>query len=174
MEDIRYPIGQFQEQEFSIAYKDRCFLDIKFMPVALEQALVNLDEQQLSVPYREGGWSIHQITHHLADSHMNAFIRCKLILTETNPVIKPYDQDLWINTADVSKVPVNLSVTLLHALHARWAQLFSELKQEDWNRTLFHPEYKIEMSLWNILDKYAWHSRHHVAQIRAFRQKNNW
>lgn len=174
MEDIRYPVGKYQEQEFSNETRDQWLLDIKFMPLALEQAMANLDENQLSIPYREGGWLIHQIAHHLADSHMNAFIRCKLILTETQPMIKPYDQDLWVNTSDVTKVPVNISVTLLHALHARWHQLLSELKQEDWDRTLLHPEYKKEMTLWYVLGLYAWHSRHHVSQIIAMRQRNNW
>jgi len=174
MEEIRLPLGDFQEQEFSITLRDQFLLDIKYMPMALEQALVNLDAHQLSIPYREAGWSIHQIAHHLADSHMNAFIRCKLILTEDNPVAKPYDQDLWANTADVTKVPVNISVTLLHALHARWHELFSNLESDDWQRALLHPEYKREMSLWYILGKYAWHSRHHVAQIMAIRKRNNW
>jgi len=112
--DIRYPIGKYQVVEFSSTEKESLLADILFLPKLLEFAVLNLDEEQLHLPYREGGWSATQIIHHLADSHMNAFIRFKLALTEENPIIKPYIQDKWGETPDVLNVPVNISITLLH------------------------------------------------------------
>ncbi len=174
MDPVIYPIGKYIEQPFSETLLRERLLDIRFLPQALENALVNLDEAQINTPYREGGWTIHQIVHHLADSHMNAFIRCKLALTEDNPIIKPYDQDLWSITQDVQQVPMNVSVTLLHALHLRWHVLLSACTPIDFERTVMHPEYKKQMSLWYVLGLYSWHSRHHVAQITSTRTRNNW
>src|SRR6188768_3172777 len=119
-EDINFPIGKFLPQPFSQKQKDEWLLDIKFLPSELELAVQNLDEHQLQTPYREGGWTIHQLVHHVADSHINAYCRFKLALTEENPTIKPYEEKLWAEMNDVQKLPVNVSLTLLHALHARW------------------------------------------------------
>jgi hypothetical protein len=174
MEDIRFPIGQFVEQPFSETQLREWLLDIRFLPQHLEAAVSNLDAHQLDASYREGGWSIKQIVHHLSDSHMNAFIRSKLAITEDNPIIKPYDQDLWAETTEVKNLPINISITMLHALHLKWHELFIHLTPEEWNRTVMHPEYNIQMSLWYILGKYSWHSRHHAAQIISVREKNNW
>src|SRR5438270_8490817 len=120
MTDPRYPIGKYEPQEYSNKLKEQWMSDIKFLPNALENAIANLDEKQLHTPYREGGWTVHQLVHHVADSHMNAYIRFKLGYTEENPVIKPYEQELWSQTRDVKILPVNVSITLLHALHSRW------------------------------------------------------
>ncbi|PZR28693.1 MAG: putative metal-dependent hydrolase [Citrobacter freundii] len=175
MVDPSYPIGQYEAQPFSIATKVEWLADIKFLPLALEQALLNLDEEQLHTPYREGGWTVHQLVHHIADSHMNAYIRFKLALTEENPTIKPYDEKLWAEMNDVQKLPVNISVTLLHALHARWYEALKYVKDDDWNnRTVFHPEHKRTMRLWYLLGNYSWHGRHHVAQINALRERKRW
>ena len=175
MVDPRYPIGQYEAQPFSIEKKVEWLADLKFLPLLLEQALLNLDEEQLHTPYREGGWTIHQLVHHIADSHMNAYIRFKLALTEDNPVIKPYDEKSWSEMNDVQKLPVNISVTLLHALHARWYEALKYVKDDDWNnRTVFHPENKRTMRLWNLLGTYAWHGKHHVAQINTLRAIKNW
>lgn len=174
MDAIIYPIGQHIEQPFSEQQRREWLLDIRFLPQSLERSVLNLDEFQLNTSYREGGWSIRQIVHHLADSHMNAFIRCKLALTEDKPVIKPYDQDAWAEMKDANDLPINISITLLHALHLRWHELFSNLTETEWNRSIMHPEYNVEMSLWFILGKYAWHSKHHVAQITALRDRMNW
>ncbi len=173
--DPRYPIGNYEAKPFSIPQKVEWLADIKFLPVQLESAILNLDEQQLNTPYREGGWSVHQLVHHVADSHMNAYCRFKLAITEENPQIKPYDQDLWVQTADVTKLPVNISLTLLHALHLRWHETLKYVSDNDWNnRTVYHPEYKRTMRLWYLLGMYAWHGKHHVAHINALRERMRW
>jgi hypothetical protein len=174
MDAIIYPIGKFVDQPFSEhELRDR-LLDIRFMAQSLEKTVSNLDEFQLDTAYREGGWTVKQVVHHLADSHMNAFIRCKLALTEDNPVIKPYDQNTWVNTADATNVPINISITLLHALHIRWHELFLNLSEMDFEKTVMHPEYKRQMSLWFILGLYAWHGKHHIAQIQGLKERMNW
>ncbi len=173
--DLRYPIGKYEQQPFSIEKKVEWLADIKFLPLALENVILNLDEQQLHTPYREEGWTVHQLVHHVADSHMNAYIRFKLALTEDNPTIKPYEEKLWAELNDVKKLPVNISLTLLHALHARWYEALKYVKDEEWNnRTVFHPEHKKTLRLWNLLGTYAWHGKHHVAHIRLLRERNGW
>jgi len=145
--DLRYPIGRYQLVEYSGAEKESMLADILFLPRLLEFSLLNLDEHQLNTPYREEGWTINQVVHHVADSHMNAFIRFKLGLTEDTPTIKPYIQDKWGETSDVLHVPVNYSITLIHSLHHRWYELLKSMTDEDWQRTLFHPEQKREITL---------------------------
>ena len=172
--DIRYPIGKYQVVDFSQAEKESLMADILFLPKLLEFAILNLDESHLHHPYREGGWSATQIIHHLADSHMNAFIRFKLALTEDNPVIKPYSQDKWGQTADVLNVPVNISNTLLHSLHHRWYELLKSMQDADWKRTLHHPEQKRDISLWEMLLIYAWHGKHHADQMNNLREQKGW
>ncbi len=173
--DPRYPIGKFEPQPFSIEKKVEWLADIKFLPVAVENAILNLDESQLQTPYREGGWTVHQLIHHIADSHMNAYIRFKLALTEENPIIKTYDENTWAELYDVQKLPVNISITLLHALHTRWYEVLKNVKDDEWNnRTIFHPEHKKTLRLWFLLGLYAWHCRHHVAHITELRAVKKW
>lgn len=173
--DPRYPIGLFEPQPFSIPTKVEWLADLKFLPLALENAVLNLDEDQLQTPYRDEGWTVHQLVHHVADSHMNAYIRFKLALTEDSPTIKTYEEQLWAEMHDVQKLPVNVSLTLLHALHARWYEALKYVKDDDWNnRTVFHPGQKKMLRLWNLLGTYAWHGRHHVAHIMALRERNGW
>ena len=172
--DPRYPIGKYEPQAYSDALRDRWIADIRFLPHAIEAACLNLNEEQLQTPYRDGGWTVHQLVHHVADSHMNAFIRFKLGLTEENPTIKPYEENDWVQTADVAALPINLSVTLLFALHERWATLLASLKQADFDRTIVHPEHGRQMSLWFLLGLYAWHGRHHTAHITALRERKGW
>lgn len=179
VEDFRYPIGKEDEQSafespFNEQLKRSLIDEIKMLPSNLEYAIQNLDEAQLQTSYRPGGWTIHQLVHHVADSHMNAYVRFKLGLTEENPVIKPYDQDAWANLPDSEKLPVNISITLLHALHARWCQLMTDMDETQWQRTIYHPERKIELSLWQLLKSYAWHGKHHTAQILKLRERMNW
>jgi hypothetical protein len=171
--DSRYPIGKYEPQPYSEKQKESWINDIKFLPQSIENALQNLDEAQQNTPYREGGWTVKQLVHHVADSHMNAYIRFKLGLTEDNPTIKPYEEALWAQLSD-STLPTNLSVTLLHALHARWYHLLTNIKTEEWNRTVFHPEQKKEITLWNLLGIYSWHSRHHTTHITKLREAKNW
>lgn len=178
--DLRYPIGNVKQQPFASldiydqqAYEAR-LRDIKFLPSLLEMAVENLDEHQLHTPYRPGGWTVHQVVHHVADSHMNAYIRFKLALTEDNPTIKPYDEAAWAMLSDTRLVPVNLSLTLLHALHTRWHELLSNMQQEEWTRTLFHPAQQQRLSLWKQLGIYSWHGRHHVAHITSLKERMGW
>jgi len=171
--DPRYPIGKYEPQPFSEAQKEEWLLDIKFLPEALERSLLNLDAAQLETPYRDGGWTVQQLVHHVADSHMNAYIRFKLGVTEENPTIKPYEEKLWAEQPD-NELPVNISITLLHALHQRWYTAIKHLKEADWNRTVVHPEHGRQMSLWFLLGLYAWHGKHHTAHITSLRERNNW
>lgn len=160
------PIGPYLEQPFSETELRERLLDIRFLPELLERTVQTLDEAQLERTYRSGGWNIRQIVHHMADSHLNAFIRFKLAMTEENPTIKPYDQDLWAVLKDIEQ-PINISMTMLHALHRRWHGWMMTFTETDWNKTFYHPEYKETNSLWYTLGKYAWHGKHHVAQIDA-------
>lgn len=173
--DLRYPIGNYEPKPFSIPQKVEWLADIKFLPLLLENALLNLDEIQIQTPYREGGWTVHQLVHHMADSHMNAYCRFKLALTEDNPTVKPYDQELWADMHDVQKLPVNISVTLLHALHERLHETLKYVTDDEWNnRTIYHPEHKKTFRIWYLLGMYAWHGRHHVAHITSLRERMNW
>jgi DinB superfamily len=172
--DLRFPIGKFEPQPFSERQKEEWLNDIKFLPQLLENVILNLDEAQLHTPYREGGWTVHQLVHHIADSHMNAYTRFKLGLTEDNPTIRGYNQELWAELNDVKKLPVNISITLLYALHTRWHAAIIDLAVADWQRTVFHPEHKKELTLWHLLGTYAWHGKHHVAHISELRERNKW
>lgn len=172
--DPRYPIGKYEPQPFSEKQKEEWLNDLKFLPKELERAINNLDAFQLSTPYREGGWQVKQLVHHIADSHMNAYIRFKLGLTENCPTIKPYEEKEWAKLADNETVPVNVSITLLHALHQRWYATIKDLTQDEFERTVVHPEHGRKMTLWFLLGMYAWHSKHHVAHISALRKNKNW
>ncbi len=172
--DLRYPIGKYTPQAFSTEQKESWLNDIKFAPQAIENAILNLDEAQLNTPYREGGWTVHQLVHHIADSHINAYCRFKLALTEDNPTIKPYEEKLWAELDDVKDLPVNISITLLYALHTRWYEAIRKLPDNAWQRTLVHPDNNRVLTLWYMLGNYSWHSRHHVAHITALRERNNW
>ncbi|HPH33346.1 MAG TPA: putative metal-dependent hydrolase, partial [Chitinophagaceae bacterium] len=131
--DPRYPIGEYEPKPFSIEQKIEWLADLKFLPLLLENAILNLDEAQLHTPYREGGWTLHQVVHHVADSHINAYCRFKLTLTEDNPTLKTYEEQHWAELNDVKKLPVNISITLLHALHARWYEALKYVSDEEWN-----------------------------------------
>jgi len=172
--DLRYPIGKYEPQPYSEKLKQDWLNDIKFLPQLLENAIVNLDEAQLQTPYREGGWTVQQVVHHVADSHMNGYIRHKLALTEENPTIKPYEEKLWAELNDVANIPVNISITLLYALHTRWYSAISDLTIHDWQRKAFHPAANKEMTIWYLLGNYAWHGKHHVAHITSLRERNDW
>lgn len=173
--NLSYPIGQYEAKPFSIDQKVTWMADIKFLPDQLEAAILNLDEKQLHTPYREGGWTVQQVVHHVADSHMNAYIRFKLGLTEDNPTIKPYNEKLWAEFNDVQKLPINISLTLLHALHQRWYEALKYITDDQWNnRTVFHPEHKKTLRLWYLLGMYSWHGRHHVAHITSLRERMKW
>jgi hypothetical protein len=172
--DPRYPIGRFAETEFSEANKQAWINDIKFLPQLLENSIQNLDEAQLNTPYREGGWTVKQLVHHVADSHMNAYMRIKLGLTENNPTIKTYDEKAWAELADTNNVPINISLTLLHSLHIRLHNLLANLAEGDFMKTIYHPEKQKNLYIWQLLATYSWHGRHHVAHITTLRDNMNW
>ena len=173
-EDLKYPIGKYIAQPFSEKLLGEWLIDIKNLPLHLENAILNLDEAQLNTTYRDGGWTLKQVVHHVGDSHMNAYIRFKLGLTEDNPTIRPYDEVAWAKMKDTQNLPVNISLTLLHALHARWYEILQHLHEADLSRTIFHPEHKKEMTLWFLLGMYAWHGRHHTAHITSLRDRMGW
>ena len=172
--DPRYPIGKYETEDYSEALKQSRLADINFLPAALEAAIQGLDEHQLQTAYRDGGWTVHQLVHHVADSHINAYIRYKLCVTENGVTIKPYQEKLWAELSDVKNLPVNISITLLHALHRRWHEFMLHFSREDWQKTLYHPEHQKEYSLWHFLGLYAWHGRHHTAHITMLREKMGW
>ena len=173
-EDLKYPIGKYIVQPFSEKLLGEWLTDIKNLPQHLENAILNLDEAQLNTAYRDAGWTVKQVVHHVADSHMNAYIRFKLGLTENNPVIKPYDEAAWAEMNDTKNLPVNISLTLLHALHIRWYEVLKNMSTGDFDKTVFHPQHKKEFTLWELLGMYAWHSRHHVAHITSLRERMEW
>ncbi len=150
-----------------------CIRDIAELPARLCAALAGLAAAQLDTPYREGGWTVRQVVHHLADSHMNAFIRFKLALTESNPGIKAYDQEAWAGTADARSAEPGQSLAIVEGLHGRWVALLASMSGSDFGRTFMHPE-RGAMTLDHTLQMYAWHSRHHVAHITGLRQRAGW
>lgn len=174
-EQLRYPVGRFEPPDTHHPEMQDEWIDvIEALPKWMDVCIENLDEAQLDTPYRPGGWTVKQVIHHLADSHMNAYIRLKLALTEDSPVIKPYEEKLWAEMADVDIVPVNVSITLLHALHIRWGQTLRNMNPEDWERTYYHPEHERYVPMWEMTDMYAWHCRHHMEHIRRLRQRMDW
>ena len=143
------------------------------MPAKLREAMAGLAPQHLDTPYREGGWNVRQVVHHVPESHMNAYIRFKLALTEDEPTIKPYAEDRWAHLADVQTTPVEISLALLENLHVRWVVLLRSLREDDWKRTFKHPEIGL-VSLEKSLAMYAWHGRHHTAHIAELRKRMKW
>jgi len=173
MTDPRYPIGKFSYTgPLSPEQKKQCLDDIEQTPARLRAAVRGLSESQLDTPYREGGWTVRQVVHHVPDSHMNSYVRFKLALTEDGPTIKPYFEDRWAELPD-SKAPVENSLRLLESLHHRWTPLLRSLSDEDWKRTFSHPELG-PMTLEKNLALYSWHGRHHVAHVTKLRERMGW
>lgn len=174
MTDPRYPIGKFKFDGPPDETQRNAFIsEIERAPAALRAAIQGLSSQQIETPYREGGWTIRQVVHHVPDSHMNAYVRFKLALTEDEPTIKPYAEDRWAELQDTRSAPLEVSLVLLESLHDRWVRLLRSLKPEDWKRTFRHPELGL-MPLEKNLALYAWHGRHHVAHITELRKRMGW
>jgi hypothetical protein len=175
MTDLQYPVGKFErEAERLTAAEHLTLIDgIAALPARLRAAVTGLTEEQLSTPYRPAGWTPRQVVHHVADSHLNAYVRLKLALTEDEPTIKPYDEAAWAELPDTQLVPLEVSLTLLDALHARWAALLGALPAEAFNRTFRHPELGV-MPLETQLRLYEWHGRHHVAHVTNLRGRMGW
>lgn len=171
----RYPVGQFEyEGDNSSATRAAAIAEIAALPERLRAAVAGLSEEQLATPYRDGGWTVHQLVHHVADSHMNAYIRFKLALTEHEPVIKPYEQAEWAKLADTTVLPIQVSLDLLDALHARWVAILRSMGDPDFASGYFHPDSKRVVPLSEALAMYAWHSRHHTAHITRLRERRGW
>ena len=174
MNDPRFPIGKFSFQGPVTEDQRKNFIDaIEQAPSNLRAAVKGLSPQQLDTPYRDGGWTVRQVTHHVPDSHMNAYIRFKLALTEDEPTIKPYMEDRWANLNDTQSTPIETSLALLDSLHDRWGRLLRSLGPEDWNRRFRHPELG-PVSLEKNVAMYAWHGKHHVAHITELKKKMGW
>ena len=172
--DHRYPIGQFTwtgrnapEQRAS------AIADIEATPRNMRNAIAGLNDSQLDTPYRDGGWTVRQVVHHVPDSHMNSYIRFKFALTENEPTIKPYDEAMWANLVDARSAPVEASLNLLEGLHHRWTILLRSLSEDDVKRRFFHPELGV-VTIDQYIALYSWHSRHHVAHITTLRKNKGW
>ncbi|HSY90771.1 MAG TPA: bacillithiol transferase BstA [Candidatus Binatus sp.] len=174
MTDLSYPIGKFHfDGVLTAEQKQKSLDDVANAPAHLRAAVEGLSETQLDTPYRPGGWTVRQVVHHVPDSHMNAYIRFKLALTEDEPTIKPYEQQLWADLGDTKSTPIEVSLTLLDSLHHRWVQLLQSFTAMDWKRTFRHPELGV-VSLEKNLALYAWHGKHHVAHITDLRKRQGW
>lgn len=166
IEFLKYPIGKFKLPELvSTANIQEAIATIKSFPANIFTAVSPFSPMQLDTPYRPGGWTVRQLVHHCADSHMNAFIRFKLALTEQNPTIKPYEEALWANLADAS-LPIESSLAIIKAIHLKWGVILDTMKSEDFKKTYFHPEKKRSQDLEEVTFLYAWHSQHHLAHIQ--------
>jgi hypothetical protein len=175
MSDLRYPIGKFSlEGEITEARQRQWIDEIAEAPAALRAAVDGLTPTQIETPYRPGGWTVRQVVHHVPDSHLNAYMRFKLALTEDEPTIKPYDEARWAELADTRTVPIEVSLVFLEQLHRRWVALLRALTPAEFRRTFQHPEHGRALSLEETLALYAWHGRHHVAHITALRQREGW
>lgn len=172
--DPRYPIGKFAlPVEVTPELRKAAVEEIARTPAKVRAALEGLNDAQLDTPYRDGGWTLRQVAHHLPDSHMNAYIRWRLALTETEPTIKPYAEDAWAKLEDASHAPTEVSLRLLETLHERWVRLLRSLNTEDFAKTFRHPEHGVKTLDW-MLFLYAWHGRHHTAHITELRKQKGW
>ena len=173
-DDLRYPVGRFRPPAApDRSHRSAAVADIAELPQKIRAAAAGLDDRQLDTPYRPDGWTVRQVVHHVADSHMNAFVRLKLALTEDAPTIKPYDENAWATLADM-RLPIDVSLAIIDGVHRRWDALNGALKDEDYGRRWTHPEHGKTFDIDWLLQNYGWHSRHHVAHITALRAREGW
>jgi len=173
-DDLRYPVGRFRPHASpDRSHRAAAIADIAALPGKIRAAVAGLDDRQLDTPYRPDGWTIRQVVHHVADSHMNALIRLKLALTEDGPVIKPYDENAWSTRADM-RLPIDVSLAIIDGVHRRWDALNAALTEADFERPWTHPEHGKTFTIDWLLQNYGWHSRHHVAHITALRAREKW
>ena len=174
LEQLRYPIGHPVLPGDLTNNERKAFIEaISEAPSMMRSAAERLNDEQLDTPYRPGGWTVRQVVHHVPDSHINAYVRFKWALTEENPTIKAYDEAAWAELPDSRSAPIEISIQLLHEVHARWERLLWGLRPEDFSRTVVHPVDGVR-SLDDFLALYAWHGKHHVAHITELRKRNGW
>ena len=172
--DPRYPVGTFKRLDtYTDASRAAAIAIIAALPDTLRRALAGLSEAQLDTPYREGGWTVRQVVHHLADSHMNAYIRTRFTLTSEKPTIMPYPENIWAELVDAKTAPAESSLAIIDGMHARWAMLLNAQKADAFARAFVHPDHGERTLDW-MVEMYAWHSRHHAAHITELRKSNDW
>jgi hypothetical protein len=172
-DDLRYPVGRYTPGgQITREQRDEWLGQVAEAPARLRAAVQDLGDAQLDTPYRDGGWTVRQVVHHVPDSHMNAYTRMKLGLTEDSPMVKTYDESAWANLPD-ARQPIEVSLVLLEMLHERWVPLLRGLDEQQWKRTFRHPEWG-EITIDDALGMYAWHCRHHVAHITRLRERQGW
>jgi uncharacterized damage-inducible protein DinB len=174
LEQLRFPVGRFDPKASFTSHQRAQALDsIASTPARMRQAVAGLSDEQLDTPYREGGWTVRQVVHHVPDSHMNAYVRFKLALTEETPLIKTYEEAAWAKLADSRDTPTEVSLSLLDALHVRFDKVLRSMTDDDFQRKLQHPEWG-DLELSTMVRLYEWHGRHHVAHITQLRDRNGW
>jgi hypothetical protein len=172
--DPRYPIGKYiPPQDVTPAMRQQAISTIAEAPAKLRGSVKGLNDAQLNTPYRDGGWTLRQVAHHVPDSHMNAYVRFRLALTEQEPTIKPYEEARWAELEDAKSAPVDVSLSLLDCLHERWVRMLRSLKPDDFARTFRHPDHGVRSLDW-LLFLYAWHGQHHTAHITELRKQKGW
>lgn len=175
LEQLKYPIGKYQAQSDADEQQlNEWMHNIAELPQKLRTEVAGLSDEQLDTPYRPDGWTLRQVVHHLADSHLNAYIRFKLALTEENPSIRPYDENLWAGCKEAKTAAIAVSLNLLDSLHQRWLQSLKTLSVKDFERTYFHPQHQKTFNLKFLLGLYAWHGAHHLAHITETKKRNSW
>ena len=174
-EEARYPIGRVKlERQLAPERRRQLIEQVAAAPGIFREAVKDLSGMQLDTPYRLGGWTVRQLIHHLADSHMNAYVRFKLALTEDQPTIKPYDEERWAELADTPATPPRVSLDLLTFLHERWVILLRSMDEQHWQRSFYHPDQERLLTLDEALSMYAWHGAHHTAHVTALRERMGW
>ena len=175
LEQLKYPIGRFKNPEnFTPEFLENCISVIENFPENLRREVINLSDNQLDTPYRENGWTVRQVVHHCADSHINSILRFKLALTEEKPTIKPYFEDRFAELADSKNFPIEASLQILEGTHKRWVAILKSLSDEDLQKTFIHPEHNKEFTLQTNIAIYAWHCNHHLAHITSLKKRMNW
>lgn len=175
MEELKYPVGHYQKPNvFTKEILAEAISVIEQFPNKITQEVKDLNDEQLDTPYRPDGWTIRQVVHHCADSHINAFIRVKLALTENTPTVKPYAEALWAELADGKTLPVQPSLSIIENVHLRWVKVLKNMKDKDFDRSFIHPEKGKELSLHESTGMYAWHCNHHLAHITSLKKRKCW
>lgn len=173
-DEVRYPLGRFAPEERIGAAKRRaCIAELEALPAALRAAVEGLGAARLETPYRPGGWTVRQVVHHVADAHLNAYVRFRLALTEDRPAVKTWEEGAWAELPDARGAALETSLSLVDGLHRRWVELLTSLDREAFRRTFRHPEWG-DVDLDHLLQLYAWHGRHHVAQLASLRRRAGW